>query len=117
MRAIRPLAALVLSLMLAFTGVGLAAARGQAMSGGTVVLCSGAAGAVTVTLDAHGKPTGPAHICPDMALGLIAALVTPDPALIIPATARAEHLFALPSGPVQALSRPVASARGPPSIV
>jgi hypothetical protein len=116
MRALRPLTALALSLMLAFTGIGLAAARGQAMAGGQVVLCSGAAGAVTLTLDAQGRPAGPAHICPDMALGLIAALGLPDPG-VIRTPSRADALVVASFVQRSALPRPAASARGPPSVI
>jgi hypothetical protein len=115
MRALRPLTALALSLMLAFTSLGLAAARGQAMAGGQVVLCSGA-GPVTLTLDAQGRPAGPAHICPDMALGLIAALHLPGLA-ISRGPSRADLLVAAPFAQGSALPRPAASARGPPSLI
>jgi hypothetical protein len=115
MRVLRPLIAVALSLMLAFTSLGLAFARGQAMAGGQIVLCTGA-GPVTVTLDAQGNPTGHAHICPDMALGLIVALGTPDP-VIAPSDGRAEALVvALPARP-HAEPRPTASARDPPVLI
>jgi hypothetical protein len=54
----------------------MAVARGQTAASGSIVLCAGA-GLVSVPVDADGQPTGPAHICPDCALGLFAATIPP----------------------------------------
>jgi hypothetical protein len=105
--------AVALALMLAATSITLAVARGQTRIGGQVaVLCSGG-GMLVVTLDAEGKPTGPAHLCPELAVGLFAAL---DLAAPLPerrvTVGRVVHV---PARAPVAGSRPVPpSARGPP---
>ena len=93
----------------------MAVARGQATALGSMVLCTGS-GPVSVPVDAGGKPTGPAHICPDCALSLFAAQAAPPPALArlaaepAPAPAQPEARI-LPRHP--AFMPP---ARGPPSL-
>jgi len=63
------IASLLLAILIALTSVTMAVARGQMRDAtGTMVLCTGA-GAVTVQVDANGEPVGPAHICPDCAIG------------------------------------------------
>ena len=70
-------------------------ARGQAPAAGEAILCLGG-GLVAVPVDAEGRPTGPAHPCPDGVL----ALLSP-----IGPTALAER----PAAPI----RPAAATPGP----
>ena len=77
---LRSVLILTLALATAAMGVAAAAARGQVRAGGEIlVLCSGA-GLVQVPRDATGAPSGPAHLCPDLAPGLLAALADSAPA-------------------------------------
>lgn len=102
-----------LSLVLALASVTLAHARGQARIGDTFVLCTGG-GAVTVTLDAEGNPTGPAHICPDMALALMAGVAAMPASVPVPQVtshAEQEAFVATLAAPV---TLPVGEPRGPP---
>lgn len=69
--ALRPYIALVLALLLTFTGQSMAVARGMPNASGEIVLCTGT-GPVSVLVDEDGQPVGPPHICPDCALSLIA---------------------------------------------
>ncbi|KPP90417.1 MAG: Protein of unknown function (DUF2946) [Rhodobacteraceae bacterium HLUCCA08] len=74
--------AFLLAFLVAITGQQLAAARGHV--GQQVVLCTGG-GLVTITLDANGNPTGPAHFCPDGVSNFVAtATLTPrvDPPFV-----------------------------------
>jgi hypothetical protein len=115
MNRLRPLAALLLALLLALTSGTMAVARGQATAVGTLVLCTGQ-GVVAVPVDAEGKPTGAAHICPDCALSLFAALSAPPPGPVRPAAAVMPVSVA--SGVSLLPRRPGAAprARGPPSL-
>jgi hypothetical protein len=109
---LRSAQAMTLALLLALTSVTMAVARGQVMRDGTVVLCSGAvisAGAP----DASGTPAGPAHICPDMALGLLVALDLALPQAACPQT-RARLLADRPAQRSRGRALPVARARAPP---
>lgn len=89
MLPLRALLALVLSLALVATGQVMASARGQVLAGLPVEICS-VDGLIIVTLDAEGRPVGPAHLCPDLVLGFFAdaglPFVVPDhvPALSAP---------------------------------
>ncbi|MCU9849804.1 hypothetical protein OEZ60_17540 [Defluviimonas sp. WL0024] len=105
---------LTLALALAAMGVAAAAARGQVRAGGeALVLCSGA-GLVQVPRDATGAPSGPAHLCPDLALGLLAAVTDPAPAEAArPVTPVKTSLPAAKRVPGAAAPAPF-GARGPP---
>ena len=113
MTLLRPLAALWLSLVLALTGGTMAAARGQAMAAGSIVICTGT-GPVHVAVDRDGRPIGPVHICPDCALSLFdTAAAGPGPAPVPDrATLVADHVE--PSAPVHAARLRTARARAPP---
>lgn len=74
---LRPIFAILLSLVLLATGGMMAVARGQTMVAGQIVLCTGT-GPVTVNVDENGEPVGPVHICPDCALSLLAAVPAPE---------------------------------------
>ncbi|WP_212525096.1 hypothetical protein [Actibacterium sp. MT2.3-13A] len=113
MTRIRPTLALALSLMLAVTSLTLAVARGQAPVAGVIELCSGA-GMAAVPVDAEGKPTGPAHVCPDG----VAALVNIDiaaPAMPLRPLADGERLTIARMAPVAGAAPVAEQARGPPA--
>ena len=109
MRALRLF--LILSLML--TGFALASARGQAVIGERVVLCSGHV--VVLTYGPDGTPTESPHFCPDMALALLAALAAPafQPA---PLALSKAAVFTAPSRSVLVFSSVAAKSRDPPLV-
>lgn len=112
--AVRTLVAAVAVLAIVLTTGVVGAARGHATAAGEIVICSGGA-VVTITVDADGKPTGPAHWCPDCVLTLLAGVadvrVLPQPPAGISVAAFAPGL---PAGPGRL--PPVPAARGPPSV-
>lgn len=112
-RNLSPALALILAALLAVTSITLAIARGQTRVGGTVVLCSGAL-YVPGSVNADGNPTTP-HLCPDMALGLVAGLAAPAPEIARPA-GRAEALAAACQSDPCPRPVPSAPARGPPVL-
>ncbi|AUH33735.1 hypothetical protein CUV01_10345 [Paracoccus tegillarcae] len=59
------------------TGFSLASARGLTQIGDQVVLCSGEM--VVLTYGPDGEPSESPHYCPDMAIGLLAAVAAPVP--------------------------------------
>ncbi|MBU2891171.1 DUF2946 family protein [Celeribacter halophilus] len=74
MSVTRTINALVVALLLVVTSQSMAVARGTMRDAtGAVVICTGT-GPLTVLTDADGQPVGPAHICPDCALSVIAGL-------------------------------------------
>jgi hypothetical protein len=88
------------------------AARGQAAEAGRVVICSGQ-GAVTLSIDADGNPTGPAHWCPDCVLTLLAGLAAAPAVAEAPAGVSAAAPAPLARRqPGRSLPGP--QARGPP---
>jgi hypothetical protein len=109
---LRPLSALLLSLTLVVTAGAMGAARGQAQVAGQIVICTGQ-GVVTVSVDENGAPTGPAHICPDCALGFFDVAAgnpaQPDRALV------PSELGRLPEPPrLAAAAGQTPRARAPP---
>lgn len=104
----------ILALVLGVTSIGLASARGQTHVGGQVVLCSGGR-LITVTLDAAGQPIGPSHICPDMALGLLAALANAPVEFGPPDQPRGLHLVQAISQTAPAVEH-LSRARAPPVL-
>ena len=66
----RALPALTLAILIVLTSQTLAMARGQATASGQMVFCS-VGQVVTVSVDAEGKPVGPAHICPDCVMHVL----------------------------------------------
>lgn len=64
------LSSVVLILVVMLTGIGLGAARGVVRQGDRIVLCTGHGVVVTQRPDGQDQ----AHLCPDMALSLMAAL-------------------------------------------
>lgn len=78
-----------LSLLVIFTGQGLAASRGMDRAVGQMVLCTGS-GPVVVYMDDEGQPTRAPHYCPDYALNLLGAIheasiaIPPAPSRVLP---------------------------------
>lgn len=100
---------LALILCLVLTGIGLGAARGTAMQGGQVVICSGQG---VVVMDHPATPERP-HLCPDMALSVLAAMPVLPPDF---APAQDAARLGLSPRPLRAQGResPVPAARDPP---
>ncbi|KIC43352.1 hypothetical protein RA27_08770 [Ruegeria sp. ANG-R] len=69
----RSLLPFALSLLVAFTGLGIAESRGIDRAVGQMVLCTGS-GPVVVYMDEDGQPTRAPHYCPDYALSLLGAV-------------------------------------------
>lgn len=111
-RALRSFLPLVLSLVLAATGITMAVARGQVRVAGKIVICSGYA-LTTIYVDENGKEVPRVHICPDCVLALMAALAVEAPRVFRPET-RVARLTAPERR--QAASRPGCPhcARDPP---
>ena len=111
-RILRPYLGLLLALMLALTGQSMAMARGASSPVGEMELCTGT-GPITILVDENGQPTGPAHICPDCALSLFAAIATDDTQPLRPLGRVV--VLTLPAGQEpRAQPRVAAQARGPP---
>ena len=110
-----PVLSLVLAVLIGLTSVTLGHARGQVRMGDTVVLCTGS-GAVAVTLDKDGNPVGPAHVCPDMALTLLAGVAADAPVLPAAVLSGGERLAALSAIPPRPADLPLGEPRGPPSV-
>ncbi len=103
---------LALILCLALTGIGLGVARGTVAVAGQVVICTGKGVVVIDHPDAPGGAS--AHICPDMALSLLAAVASDPPVLtnsgaVIDLAATGYRADNLPHDGL------TASARDPPS--
>ena len=101
--------------LLAFTGQGMAMARGMPMSVGTMELCSGQH-TVIIAVDADGEPTVAQHYCLDCTL-LALDLFASDGGAVIP---RAASFYAPPLssvGEVQAQRILSLNARAPPFSV
>lgn len=102
---------LSLILCLILTGIGLGAARGTVSMGGGIVLCTG--DGIVVRFGVDDQRSGAVHICPDMALSVLAAvdLSGPDPVQQA-GIARASSLPQVSTG--RHLAPPAALARAPP---
>mgnify|MGYP001244144400 CR=1 FL=1 len=110
---VRNLIAALTCLAVLAMGLAAGAARGQVRVGGQVaVLCSGG-GLVQVTLDAEGVPTGRQHICPDLALSLLAAFDLAPADVTRPAVA-GEDLTPLSPRRSTVLTLRATQARAPP---
>jgi hypothetical protein len=111
----RTLLALVMALLLGATSVTMAVARGQTRVAGEMVICSGY-GLTSIAVDEFGNPVETVHICPDMALGMFAALEQ-APLVLERPEGRASDLILVE--PRILLSRPalLVRARGPPVLV
>lgn len=112
----RMLIRLFLVVILVCSGAALGAARGQLRIGDEVVLCTGEA-VIVETIDRSGKPVTVTHICPDMALSLMAAVAGPAPDQP-PVRPHARKLVTLPPmSPAMGHEALIRHARGPPSSV
>lgn len=111
----RTSAAILMAAILAATSLSMAVARGQTRVAGEIVICTGY-GLSTIEVDENGNPTGPAHICPDMVLGLMAALGASAPVLMRP-EGRAQVLDTAEPSTGTSRAVPQARARGPPLLV
>ncbi|MGO4851535.1 hypothetical protein [Phaeovulum sp. W22_SRMD_FR3] len=110
----RSVLALAMALLLALTSESAAVARGQTMLAGQIILCSGAA-ITPVSGGPEGQPRGTAHLCPDMALTLLAALDLHPPHWQRPTT-QLRRDVAPSRRRGQGRSLPVARARAPPLV-
>lgn len=109
-RAMRRLVHHALILCLVLTGIGLGAARGTVLRAERVVLCTGH-GVVVVE-----RPDGQrqAHLCPDMALSLLAATLDhPGDALALHTAPRSGRAFSVLH--TAGRKAPSAAARDPPA--
>ena len=103
-----------LSLLVALSGISMAAARAAPAPVGQMVICSGQGFAV-VLVDVDGQPTRAAHLCPDCAFASAAGL--PDAARVLrPAANRAMRHARLAPFRVTTAPRAAARARAPPSV-
>jgi hypothetical protein len=104
--------ALLIALTVALTSQTFALARGRAVAAGEMVICAGG-GFVTQAVDAEGRPTGPAHVCPDAVVALAALAQAPEvaPRAMVPFAVVDAVGVALVAGDVV---RGIALARGPP---
>lgn len=107
-------AAILLAALVAATSLSMAVVRGQTRIAGEIVICTGY-GIATIAVDANGNPTGPAHLCPDMVLGLMAALEAAPPVLMRP-EGDVRRLDVLEPKGGAARAMPHARARGPPVL-
>lgn len=114
-RNIRTALAILLAVVTVLTSQQMAVARGQTRVGDQVVICSGY-GITTAEVDENGNPVGPVHICPDMVLGIFAALDLPAPVLQRP-EGRAEALTLRPTETAKGRTAPAARARDPPVVI
>ncbi|MWD26450.1 hypothetical protein E0K89_003070 [Aquicoccus sp. SCR17] len=110
----RSLLHLLLVLTLVLTGEALVTERGRAAAAGQMVICTGT-GTVMVSVDAEGKPTGPAHICPDGALALFddgpgMAVLPPALPLLVALPKVESRVHIAGAGTVPSV------ARGPPAV-
>lgn len=109
----RYLLSITLVLALALAGLAAAAARGQTRAGDQLLALCSSGGLVQVATDAEGRPTGRAHICPDLALSLLAGPVLAPLAVPMPATAAGAFIGPVATSGVSAHGVP-ATARAPP---
>lgn len=113
MAMFRPFIAVSLALVIALTSGVMAVARGQTNAAGSIVLCTGT-GPIAVQVDADGQPVGPAHVCPDCALGLFDAAAGAPPTMLLPLVAVATDPALSPDTAVAFLLPCTPRARAPP---
>jgi len=110
----RSLVSVLLALLVAVTAIHVGSLRGQAKAAGSIVLCTGT-GPVSIAVDADGQPVGPAHVCPDCVLSVLAAVDAPAAALHrCPTGRRLSFAAARVAGRSRAGACP--RARGPPRL-
>jgi len=113
--ALRPLIAIGLALMIAFTSGAMAAARGETGPAGSMVICTGFT-FTTIQVDADGQPVSAVHICPDCALSLFdnASTAEPLPAVLLLTSDAVFEDATAPVPPLLAVQ--AARARAPPAV-
>ncbi|MFA8387205.1 MAG: hypothetical protein ACEPO2_16405 [Pelagibaca sp.] len=112
---LRHLTSLGLALLIAFTSVQFAAARGQSPAVGTMEICTGT-GPIHILVDENGEPTGGVMICPDYAMAFYADVLSAVPDLQQVALWQDIWLPSVAVGAHSAAPR-AAQARGPPGFV
>ncbi len=115
MKALRSYISAFVVAVLVLTGQAMAEARMIASPTGEIVICTGT-GPLAVSVDASGKPTGPAHICPECALALFADFSAPVTAPLR-VMVGGERVSFTHGARAPALGILKASARGPPATV
>ncbi|MFP4274682.1 MAG: hypothetical protein ACLFRU_06615 [Paracoccaceae bacterium] len=113
-RIARPWQAIMLAITLVLTAQSMAAARGQAVAVGEMVICTGA-GVMSLPVDAEGNPTGPPHVCPDCTLSLFVAEGAPMPALWRGLVLSAIEFPQRPAAVSEGLAAGLPLAREPPA--
>ncbi len=112
----RPFAGLMLALVVAIASLSMTASRLQAAAVGEILLCTGD-GAVLVSVDENGEPTGAPMICPECVLSHADA---PEMAPLVSAVAlrfAGAHVDVEPSVAAPDLYLLDLTARGPPAPV
>ncbi len=110
----RPLG-LALILLLAVTGVQLAAARGLPPAADMLVICRGLT-VVTIHVDADGNETAAPHLCPDAGLTVLAATAD-TPASLATALVWQGVVWPLAATSMQGQGHAAPRARGPPVAI
>lgn len=115
MTRFRPLAGLLLALIVAVASLGLAVAHGQPRVAGWMDLCGD--GAAVVAVDARGQPVGVTHPCPDCTAPL--AFASPPPPMAMPLPPQSHRQAARPAAGLYVARRPAPEpdARGPPVLI
>lgn len=83
MRPIKPVFALMLSVILLITAQGMAFARSQAPADGQMVLCTGH-GSLVVYVDGDGQPTTAPQLCSDAAQAFFSVAIDAPLATFVP---------------------------------
>lgn len=109
---IRPLP-LILILAVMLTSIGLGAARGTVRTGDQIVLCTGHG---VVVIQRPGDPGPRAHLCPDMALSLMAAISPADVGLA-ERIGTPRHLSPGPGPSAAPVARAQVRVRDPPGAM
>ena len=112
---LRHITVLGLALLIGFTSVQFAAARGQPPAVGTMEICTGT-GPIHILVDENGEPTGGVMICPDYALAFFADVWAEGAQALWVAQWQG---VSLPQTTQRRVSAEVqsAQARGPPPLV
>lgn len=112
---LRNITVLGLALLIGFTSIQFAAARGQSPAVGMMEICTGT-GPVHILVDENGEPTGGVMLCPDYALAFFADVWGALPQAIWDAQWQA---ILVSQGAIRLITNDVllAQARGPPILV
>jgi hypothetical protein len=112
---LRNITVLGLALLIGFTSIQFAAARGQSPAVGMMEICTGT-GPVHILVDENGEPTGGVMLCPDYALAFFADVWGSLPQANWDAQWQA---ILVSQGAIRLITNDVlsAQARGPPILV